>query len=99
MFTKPLVIDGERGNWCAIGPHQIVLTPAFTVALEGEVGIVGHDIAVNEFHAFLHERVGQRFQRLDGIVGALRALIVWKFAAGEIGIAMANERQVPIQPP
>ena len=92
-----VVVDGERGNGRAVGPDQVVLAPTFAVALEGEVGVVGDDVAVDEFHAFLHERVGERFERLNGIVVALGAEIVGKFASGEIGIAVADQNEISVE--
>ena len=50
-----VVIDGESGNRRAVGPDEIVLTPAFAVALEGEIGIVGDQVAVYVLHSLLHQ--------------------------------------------
>ena len=50
-----VVIDGERGHRRAVGPDEIVLTPAFSVALEGEIGIVGDQVAVYVLHSLLHQ--------------------------------------------
>src|SRR5947208_16961829 len=49
-----VVIDRERGNRGTVIPHEIVLAPSLTVALEGEVGIVGDDIPVHVLHTLLH---------------------------------------------
>ena len=76
-----IVIDGEGGNGSTVGPDQVVLAPTFTVALESEIGVISDDVAIDEFHTFLHERIGERFKRLNGIVVALRFEIVWKFAS------------------
>ena len=92
-----VVVDGEGGDGSAVGPDEIVLAPTFTVALEGEVRVVGDDVAVDEFHAFLHERVGERFEGLNGIVVALGAEIVGKFASREIGIAVADKNQISVK--
>ena len=61
-----IVIHGERGNRRAIGPDEIVLAPAFAVTLESKIGIVGDNVAVDKFHALLHERVGERFEGRAG---------------------------------
>ena len=42
-----VVIDGERRNRSAPSPKQVILSPAFAIALQDEVGIVGHQIAVD----------------------------------------------------
>ena len=92
-----VVVDGKGGNGSAVVPDQVVLAPTFAIALEGEIRVVSNDIAVDKFHAFLHERVGQRFQSLNGIVVALGLEIVGKFASGEIGIAVADEDEISVQ--
>jgi len=43
MFTKHTLSLMVSAELVRHRPHKIVLTPAFTVALEGEVGIVGHE--------------------------------------------------------
>src|SRR6185503_10364295 len=53
-----VVVDGEGGNWSSIRPDQIVLAPTLAVSFEGEVGIVGHKVAVDIFHTLLNQLVG-----------------------------------------
>ena len=45
----------------------------------------------------MHERVGERFQGLNGIVVALGAEIVGEFASGKIGIAVADQDKVSVE--
>ena len=89
-----VVVDGERGNRSAVRPHQIVLTPTFAVTLEGEVGIVGDDVAVHVLHAFLRQRVGQLLEHANGMIVALGMQSVGQLAAGKIGIAAPHQHQV-----
>ena len=49
-----IVIDGESRNRGTVIPHQIILAPTFAIAFEGEIGVIGHDVAVNILDAFLH---------------------------------------------
>src|SRR4029077_18838212 len=92
-----VVVDGEGGYGSAVGPNEVVLAPTFAIALEGEVGVVRHDVAVDEFHSFLYERVGERFEGLNGIVVALGAEIVREFASREIRITTADEDEISIK--
>ena len=77
-----VVVDGESRNGCAIGPDEIILAPPFTVALEGEVGVVGDNIAVNVFHAFLGQFIGKLFQNADSVGVTLSMSVVGQLAAG-----------------
>ena len=58
IYEHHIVINGERRNRSAIGPHQIILAPAFPVALEGEVRIVGDYITVHILHPLSHQFIG-----------------------------------------
>src|SRR5581483_11522523 len=78
-----VVVDGQGGNGSAVGPYQVVLAPAFAVALEGEVGVVGHHVTVDVLEPFLHQAVGKSLEHLDGMVVALGAQRVGQFASGE----------------
>src|SRR5258706_16012964 len=98
VHEDDLVGDGERGNGCAVRPHEIILAPAFTVAFEGEIGVVGDNVAVHILHAFLYEGVGERLQRLNGMIVALRSQVVGKFASGEIGVAVSDQQEISIEP-
>jgi len=46
----------------------------------------------------LHQRVGQRFQRLNRIFVPLRLEIVGKFAPRKVGVAMADKNEISVQP-
>ena len=52
-----VVVDGEGRHGSAIAPYQVVLTPALAIAFEGEVGVIGDQIAVDILHALLDEAV------------------------------------------
>jgi len=66
MLTKPfrrgdrrqyvdedyVVVDSERRDWSTVGPDKSSLAPTFAVAFEGEVGVVGYDVAVDELDTF-----------------------------------------------
>ena len=45
----------------------------------------------------MHERVGKRFEGLNGIVVALGAEIVGEFASREIGITAADEDEISVK--
>ena len=71
VYENDVVIDGERGDGSAIGPDQVVLTPTFSVAFEGEIGIIGDDVAVHVLHTFLRQRISQLLEHPNGMVIAL----------------------------
>src|SRR5262249_2226590 len=98
VHKQNVVVDRQRRNGSSVGPHQVVLRPALAVALKGEVGIVGDDIAVDHFQALAHQVIGQILEHLDRNIASLGAEVVWENAAGKIRIAASDENQVSIQP-
>src|SRR5271167_3105843 len=78
----------------AIGQYQVVLTPPFSVALEGEVGVVGDDVAVDILHALLDQRVRELFEHLNGMIVARGMQVVRQFAAGKIRVAASDQDQI-----
>ena len=86
------MVSAETG--APSGPDQIVLAPTFAVALEGEIGVVGDDVAVHVLHAFLRQRVGQLLEHANGMIVALGMQSVGQLAAGKIGIAAAHQHQI-----
>src|SRR5262249_45206769 len=90
IYEDDVVVDRERRNRRAIGPHEVILTPAFAIAFKRKVRIIRDDVAVHVLHALLHQGVGEHFQRLDRMIVPLRAKVVRQFASGKIGIAVSD---------
>src|SRR5207245_7531754 len=89
-----IVINRERRNRSAVAPYQVILAPAFAIALKREVGIIGHQVTVNVLHALLYQAVGEVLEHLDGMFIALGAKIVGQLAYGEIRIAASNQTKI-----
>src|SRR5438034_11517106 len=68
-----VVINGKCGNRRPVGPDEIVLTPAFAVALESEIGVVGDQVAIYVLHSLSRQFVRQLFQHLARMVVAFGA--------------------------
>src|ERR1700756_3526318 len=94
VYEDDVVIDGERGNRCAIGPDEVILAPTLSIALKGEVRIVGDDVTIYVFHPFLYQRVGEVFQNLDRVLVSLRAQVVGQFSSGEVGITSTDQEEI-----
>jgi hypothetical protein len=76
VHKNNIVVDGQSGHWCAVGPHQIVLCPAFAVSLKGEVRIIRNDVAINALDSSLHDGISKILQGLDGKLAALGMNVV-----------------------
>ena len=60
------------------------------ITLEGEIGVVGDDIAVNVLDTLLHERIGQLLEHTNGVIITLGVQRVGQLASGKVGIASPN---------
>ena len=89
-----IVIDRQGRNRRAVIPHQIVLRPAFAVALVYEIAVIANDVAIDHSHAGCGHLVDEFVEHSRMLGYALGLLRVWQNASGEIGIASSDENQV-----
>src|ERR1039458_1071506 len=78
--------------------RQIILRPAFAVALEDEVRIVGHYVAINVFQSLLDKLLGETLQDLDRRCLAFRVHIVGKSSSRKVGVAASDQHQIGVEP-
>ena len=98
VHKDDVVVDRECRNRCAPLSRQIVLRPAFAVALKDEVGIVGYDVAVNVLQPLLDKLVRETLQDLDRRRLTFRVHVVGKRSSREVGIATSDQHQIGVEP-
>src|SRR5215469_15073198 len=92
-----VVVDGQGGNGRAPFPDQIILRPAFAVALEGVVGVVPNDVTIDIANALLHHFIGKLLEDLQRRLLALSARVVWQRASADVGITATDQKQVTFE--
>jgi hypothetical protein len=96
-----VVVDGEGGDGCTVSPDRVVDGPVAGIGFPGEERVVADDVAGDFLDAFGGDLVGELGDIAKGIGWGRGWLLlplcgrqVGKSAAGEVGVAAADEGKV-----
>ena len=93
-----VVGDGEGGDGRAVVADDVFEFPVADVRLVGEEGVVTNDAAGDGFDAFGGELCGEVFEVVEGERwrGLRRVRVVGEIAGIQIGVASADQREIPL---